>query len=248
MTIAGKPPSEGYSIVVRRPRRWPLLLLLLAAGTVLGWLASVPQAGPLLVAGSSRVLGWRPASYEQWARAEFERRWPGERPVNWAIAEAAVDLSRRQAMGRFKLALEAGEWGNDCSDFVACAVDAGLGVRSRLELGTRHHAYGEDPRLFSAHLWRPGMTVQPGDLVSVRHSPWYTPSDSACWHIGVVGVDGRVYDFTKLRRWNRPRYGRHELAWFVRHSPTPGEVILGRLKPQYRFRVEPLPPPRNRVD
>jgi hypothetical protein len=57
--------------------------------------------------------------------------------------------------------------------------------------------------------------------------------------VGVLGTDGQVYDFVKLVSWPEARYGRHPFAWFVRHC-GPGEVALGRLRPQYRYLLEPI--------
>jgi hypothetical protein len=184
------------------------------------------------------------AQYEAWARAEFERRHPGEKPLNWAIGQAAVEIYRQRPMGKFVLGVTPGVWGNDCSDFVACAVDEGLGVGARFRRRSNWHLLAPDPRLWQELRWHPGEPVQVGDVVVVRHSPWYEPTDAACSHVGIVGADGMVYDFTKLRRWPEARYGRSEFAWFVHNSRRPGEVTLRRLKPQYRYRIVPLPPPR----
>lgn len=184
------------------------------------------------------------ASYEEWARREFLRCHPGDKPRNWEVARAAERLYKAKPMGKFVLGLRKGYWGNDCSDFVACAIDDGLGVRARFRRGSDQHLLGEDRRLWEESDWTPGMAVQPGDVVSVRHSPWYAPTDASCSHVGIVGTDGMVYDFVKLRRWSDARYGRSDFDWFVRHNPSPGQVVIRRLNAAYRYRVDPLPQPR----
>ncbi len=142
-------------------------------------------------------------------------------------------------MGKFVLGLRTP--GNDCSDFVACCIDEGLGVGARFKRGSDRHLLGENRLLFERFVWRPGRTVMPGDTVDVRHSPWYPPNDRSCWHCGLVGSDGRVYDFTKLMSWPEPRYGRHTFAEFIRHCGEPGEVVIERLRWQYRYQAVPLP-------
>jgi len=179
--------------------------------------------------------------YETWARKQFAGAHPGCKPLNWAIARAAVELYQAKPMGKFVLCVEPGEWGNDCSDFVACAIDEGLGLKARFNRDSREHILGGDTSICKSLYWRPGDAVQPGDVLSVRHSPWYTPNEGACWHVGIVGSDGKVYDFTKLKRWKRARYGRHELDWFVRHSRGPKQVIIRRLAARYRYLIDPLP-------
>ena len=184
-----------------------------------------------------------PAEYERWARGEFARLHPGEKPLNWRLAEAAVRLHRLQPMGKFVLGIKPGVWGNDCSDFVDAVADEAFGVKARCLRGSTQTLIGTDPRYF-AYLPGDGKApVQPGDLVEVRHSPWYEPNPDACAHVGIVGADGMVYDFAKLRSWSQARYGRTPVAWFVRHSQQPGEVLIGRLRPQYRYLIEPIPPP-----
>ncbi len=198
--------------------------------------------------GQRLPLAWGPTrlsseAYERWARAEFFRRHPTEEPLNWRLAETAVALHRLRPMGKFVLAVQPGEWGNDCSDFVDCAIDEALGARARCFRGSRHHLVGLDARYFACDAWDGRAPVQPGDAVLVRHSPWYDPDPEAAWHIGLIGSDGMVYDFAKLRSWSQPRYGRNSFAWFVRYSPDPGEVLIGRLRPQYRYRITPIPVP-----
>lgn len=239
MTCRG-PRATGFTIGRRRPASWPWLLPLLLAAAAVGLFSR--DTAPLLAAGgavSEALVQPRRVRYESWARAEFERRYPGEKPVNWAVAEAAEAIWRAESMGPFVLGL--GEPGNDCSDFVDCAIDQGLGVGSRISRGEPEHRFGESSLVVYRFVWRPGLAVQPGDAVSIEHSPWYTPYDGACWHCGIVGTDGQVLDFTKLKRWSGPRYGRQTFAQFTRHSREPGQVVIARLRPQYRYRIEPLP-------
>lgn len=178
--------------------------------------------------------------YEQYARAEFFRHYPGQRPLNWRLAETAVRFHRERPMGKFVLALESGQWGNDCSDFVDCIADEALGAGARCFRDSKHHLLGTSPRYFDYFLWDGKSPIMPGDLILVRHSPWYEPDPAAGWHVGIMGPEGMTYDFAKLKRWTTPRYGRNSLAWFVRYSRGPGEVVIGRLRAQYRYRmVEP---------
>ena len=187
------------------------------------------------------VPAMRVTDYEQWARFQFDAKFPNSKPLNWDIAAAAVRLYKEQPMGRFVLAVRPGERGNDCSDFVACVIDEGLGAGARFRRGSDEHVLGEDRRLFDAITWSSGVTVQPGDVVNVRHSPWYKPYDGACRHVGIVGSDGQVYDFAKLKVWPKPRYGRSPFEEFARNSSGPGDVIIYRLAAEYRYRMAPLP-------
>lgn len=220
-------------------RRWVLagLGLLVLAGALAG--ASYWRTGRLRPTSLIPVLS--PEQYEAWARTEFARRHPGEQPLNWRLAETAVTFHRLQPMGKFVLAVKPGVWGNDCSDFVDCIADEALGARARCFRGSRDHLLGTSPRYFTYFLWDGRSPLQPGDLLTVRHSPWYDPDPDAAWHIGMLGPDGMVYDFVKLRRWSAARYGRNPLAWFLRYSQGPREVLIGRLRPQYRYLIEAVP-------
>jgi len=140
-----------------------------------------------------------------------------------------VRFYQTRPMGRFQLNV------NDCSDFVECIIDEALGAGARFERGSTDHLLGERAGLFDYSYWQPGMDVRPGDLVLIRHSPWYAPRQGSIGHEGVVGADGMVYDFVKLRRWRQARYGRHTFRWFVRNCHDPGDAGIGRLKPQYRY-------------
>ena len=173
------------------------------------------------------------------AKAAFARRFPGRRPLNEAIGDAAVRFHAQQPMGKFVLGLSTP--GNDCSDFVACCVDEGLGVKARFRRGSQTHLLGERWSLFEIHRYTVGMKLLPGDELAVRHSPWYAPSRRACWHVGIVGSDGLVYDFVKLRRWKQARYGRNKPDWFVRQSLGVGQCEVFRLHWRYRYAVDPLP-------
>jgi hypothetical protein len=164
-------------------------------------------------------------------RARFLTQRPDEKPLNWAIGEVAQRFHRNQPMGKFVLHQ------NDCSDFVECVIDEALGARARFKRGSNFHSIGLRTDVFDSWYWQPGEAVQPGDVISVEHSPWYTPYEGAIWHVGVVGADGAVYDFTKLRRWRQARYGRNTFEWFVRHSNYFGGVIVSRLKSEYRYKV-----------
>jgi len=221
-------------------KRIPVLVALLAVATVvcLRVLAQPDSWRPRLPYVPLTPHGPRDAEA---ARRWFAERYPGEKPLNHKIAAAVLELHRRRPMGKFVLGL--GAPGNDCSDFTAACVDHGLGVGARFDRGSAEHLLGERMSLYEEIDWRTGVVVQPGDQVSVRHSPWYPPNDKACWHVGIVGSDGQVYDFVKLRSWREARYGRHDFAWFVRHSQEPGQVILWRLHWRYRYRVGPLPAP-----
>ncbi|HEY3396437.1 MAG TPA: hypothetical protein VGM19_02160 [Armatimonadota bacterium] len=186
------------------------------------------------------------ARYEAWAAAQFAQRHPGEQPLNWRLARTAERFYRQQPMGKFVLSVTPGQWGNDCSDFVDCVVDEALGAGARcLRPGQRNHTLGSEASCFRYFVGAGRAPALPGDLVQVRHSPWYERSETACWHVGIVGADGMVYDFVKLMRWDQARYGRHPYAWFVAHSTGPREVIIGRLRPEYRYRLREISlPPR----
>lgn len=181
-----------------------------------------------------RPLDFRPGD-ENSARAEFQIKHPNEKPLNWAIGQVAMRFHRTRPMGRFVL------HENDCSDFVECVIDEALGAHARFKRGSDQHCIGERAGVFEYWYWQPGQAVQPGDIVHVAHSPWYAPQPDSIGHVGVVGADGHVYDFVKLRRWRQARYGRNDFHWFVRHSRHPQGVVIGRLKPEYRYQMKALP-------
>lgn len=212
-----------------------ICLILLALGVLL-WQAPPDQA-PRPPARPLRH--YRPptpwAVDEAWARRKFQAEHPNEKPLNWAIGQVAVRFYRTRPMGRFIL------HENDCSDFVECVIDEALGVQARFKRGSTEHRIGERAGVFDYWDWEPGQAIQPGDVVHVAHSPWYAPQPDSIGHVGVVGADGQVYDFVKLRRWRQARYGRHSFEWFVRHSRGPHQILIGRLKREYRYRVRALP-------
>ncbi|MGC9317470.1 MAG: hypothetical protein ACP5KN_05470 [Armatimonadota bacterium] len=191
---------------------------------------------------SGGLRGLSPEEYERWARQRFEHRHPGDKPLNWRIADVALEMYRREPMGRFVL------HENDCSDFVGCVIDEALGFGARFRrAGDEHLLCGEGGALrrwlFEVRRLPDVGPVQPGDVVSVRHSPHYPPHDDSIGHVGVVGPRGRVIDFCKLKSWSAARYGRHGLEWFI-HNCGPDEVRIGRLRPQYRYRVLEIARPR----
>jgi len=226
---------------MRRPARYAVLgaalgVLLLALGAML--LAArlgvavpgMPRfAGPLMTA----------RQYEAYAREQFLKRHPGEKPLNWAIAETAEQFRQSQPMGRFVLNE------NDCSDFVGCVVDHALGAGTRFERDSTDHALcgegGSLPgSLFLTKRLEDARPVQPGDIIGVYHSPWYPPHEDTIGHVGVVGPDGRVIDFVKLKSWSEARYGQSEFDWFI-HNCRPDEVVVSRLRPEYRYRMLDVP-------
>ncbi len=175
--------------------------------------------------------------YEEWARKDFYRSHPGEKPLNWKIAAKAEEFYRTEPMGRFVL------HENDCSDFVDSVIDDALGAKARFRRDSEDHLLAWRRSPWDWFYWDREHPLLPGDEISVEHSPHYAPHEGAIRHCGIVGTDGHVYDWTKLKSWGSDRYGRHSVEWFTRHSPNPKGVIVRRLKPQYRYRVEPLPIP-----
>jgi len=187
------------------------------------------MAPPALSKGGAQDL-----SYEEWARREFERRHPGEKPLNWRIAAKAEEFRETQPMGRFVLDR------NDCSDFVDAIVDDALGAQARFRRPHGDHILVARP-IWDVFYWDRRSPLQPGDELHVRHSPWYPPSDEAPWHVAVIGTDGMAYDWTKLRSWSSDRYGCHSVEWYTRNSLGPKDTVIARLAPQYRYLIEPLP-------
>lgn len=208
------------------------LALLAVGGGVLwwrGWLAP----GPRLMS---------PEAYETYARERFAREHPGEKPLRLVIGETAERFYRARPMGKFVLSLRWGQWGNDCSDFVECVVDEALGVGARFKRGSQQHLVGTGARFFGDVPWDRVSPLLPGDILAVAHSPWYRPYEGANWHVGIVGADGQVYDFVKLKRWPEARYGRNSVRWFVRHATGPDEVTVGRLRPEYCYKLREVVP------
>jgi hypothetical protein len=213
----------------------------LAAAAIGLWVLAFRQPGPR---GLSREMA-PPAPpkqeapelpYEEWARREFEKRHPGEKPLNWRIAAKAEEFRETRPMGRFVLDQ------NDCSDFVDAITDDALGAQARFRRPHGDHILIGRP-IWDVFYWNHRSPLQPGDELHVRHSPWYPPSEEAPWHVAVIGTDGMAYDWTKLRSWSSDHYGRHSVEWYTRNSLGPGEVVIARLAPQYRYLIEPLPIP-----
>jgi len=205
-------------------------LAMLAVGALLAWSRLRPE-----LARGGHLGPIARAQYEHWARERFMARHPGERPLNWRIAEAADRFHAERPMGRFVL------HENDCSDFVGCVIDEALGPGARFTRDGGQHVLcgpgGSLPGwLFEVQTLPEMGAAQPGDVVHVRHSPHYAPHDDSISHVGVMGADGRVVDFTKLKSWPEARYGRHEFAWFIRYC-APEEVWIGRLRPEFRYLV-----------
>ncbi len=212
----------------------PTLAVLLVAAGAIGWVAYSHWRG--------RPVTMSEAEFESYARERFIREHPGEKPLDWAIGAAAERFYKAKPMGKFVLSLEVGKWGNDCSDFVNCAIDEGVGVKARFKRGSTQHLVGESFGLFRYVLWDRKSPLRPGDVLSVAHSPWYDPYKGANWHVGVVGTDGMVYDFVKLKSWSGPRYGRHAPEWFIRHSSGKMEVAVTRLRAEYAYKLKSITP------
>jgi len=212
-------------------------LALLAAAGALVW-SRAGLAGP-----GAPGVGVRPMSaqeYERWARGQFLARYPDQKPLNWAIGRSAEEFRATKPMGKFVL------HENDCSDFVGCVVDHALGAGARFERDSEQHALcgaggALDWRLFVSRWLTDLDAVQPGDVVGMRHSPWYPPREESIGHVGVIGTDGYAYDFVKLKSWSEARYGRTKFEWFIRNN-QPEEVVISRLRPEYRYRIIELRP------
>ncbi len=211
------------------------------AGVIVGALV-LAAAGVGLLARSlppGTALPITQEQFEQRARQQFLGRWPDEEPLNWAIARTVAKFHETHPMGKFIL------HENDCSDFVGCVVDHALGAGARFERGSEDHALCGRGGAVRRRLFRtrrlPGVdAVQPGDVVGVRHSPWYPPKEETIGHVGIIGPGGFVYDFVKLRTWRTARYGRVKFEWFIRHT-TPEQVYISRLRPEYRYRLREVP-------
>jgi len=190
-----------------------------------------------LVDGGRALTVRRPAftDPEVAARRDFYRNHPGEQPLNWQIGRTAEAFHRMRPMGRFRLHK------NDCSDYVDCIVDEALGAKARFQRSSDRHLLSPQRRLWDVFYWDRREPLLPGDAVSVEHSPHYDPYEGAIWHVGVIGADGRVYDWSKLRSWSSDRYGCNSVEWFTRHATGPRSVVVWRLKAVYRYKARPLP-------
>jgi hypothetical protein len=172
--------------------------------------------------------------YERRARSHFYRHHPGQRPLNWEVANVARRMHADRPMGTFSL------HENDCSDFVDCAIDEALGYGPRYDRRGGHIGRNLDD-LWHTFAWDGAQALVPGDIIRVRHSPWYPPDPDACSHVGLIGPDGMVYDWTKLKSWNQARYNRVSVSEFVRNCRVPGQVWVWRLHPKYRYRIAAIP-------
>jgi hypothetical protein len=172
------------------------------------------------------------------AQRDFCRNHPGEKPLNWLIGKKAQEFHRLKPMGRFRLHK------NDCSDYVDCIVDDALGAKARFRRHSDQHILSRTRGLWDIFYWDHHAPLLPGDIISVEHSPHYEPYEGAIWHVGVIGADGRVYDWSKLRSWPSDRYGCNTVGWFTQHTPGPRSVIIWRLKAVYRYRARPIPLPQ----
>ncbi|MBM3501340.1 MAG: hypothetical protein FJX74_22025, partial [Armatimonadetes bacterium] len=132
---------------------------------VLAW-RSAPDARPAAPnSGSAEAPRGPSIPYEEWARLEFLRRHPGEKPLNWRIGQKAEEFAREHAMGRFVLHR------NDCSDFADCVLDDALGAKARFRREADRHILASEPSLWEFYRWEPASALIPGDELAVRHSP-----------------------------------------------------------------------------
>ena len=227
--------------MTRRPTIWVIVGALAGLGllTALGLVVAGRLGLPVPGLARMSVPAMSEAEYERWAREQFLAGHPGEEPLNWAIARAAMEFHDSRPMGRFVL------HENDCSDFVGCVVDHALGAAARFERESEEHALcgkgGAVRRtLFVTRHLQNMDAVQPGDIVGVRHSPWYPPKEDSIGHVGMVGPDGKVLDFVKLISWSQARYGCTEFEWFI-HNCAPEQVYISRLCPEYRYLIADVP-------
>lgn len=221
-----------------RSRRRILIAAAVVALAVVLAVAAIIYAGEYPVCNVPGVLAARQTILgddEEAARRHFYENHPNEKPLNWTIARTAVEYHERRPMGKFTLHQ------NDCSDFTDCIVDEALGYKAREARGSDRHIAMTNRLLWDVIVWDGAERLLPGDVVSVRHSPWYAPNPRSCGHVGIIGSDGMVYDWTKLIAWDSPRYGRNTVEWFTKNSPTPGNVWVWRLRPRYRYMLDPLP-------
>jgi len=217
--------------------RWSTAIVLVVVVGVLAayvtWYV-VPDTGPLPeIPGLSRIRIDR----DEHARKQFYRECPGEKPLNWKIAAKAEELHRTKPMGKFVL------HENDCSDFEEAIIDDALGAKARFRRDSSRHILSRQKRLWRIYYWDRATPLLPGDAISLRHSPHYRPYEGAIWHVGVIGTDGMVYDWSKLKSWSAGRYGRNTVERFARYSHGAKDIIIRRLKAEYRYRARPLPVP-----
>ncbi|MBI3920793.1 MAG: hypothetical protein HY318_05185 [Armatimonadetes bacterium] len=137
------------------------------------------------------------------------------------IAQLAMEMVRTQSLGRYRLG------SNDCTNFVARAVEKGAGI------SLPNHDFDKlenrELQYFTYFALPDGSatsTILPGDVL------WLIPRRGIS-HVGVVGTDRRVYHFSKLR--GQPqRYAAERLPVFLKH-------FKAGLKQCVVFRLERLP-------
>ncbi len=221
---------------MRKTKLFTVLLLSLVFVGAATW-AVLCMASPL------SELGWQwlqqalpeAESYEARARRHFCQHNSGEKPLNWRLAEVAEEFHEKKPMGQFIL------HSNDCSDFTDAIADEALGYKARFNRDSNEHVAANMRDLWMYIYWDGAEPLIPGDMISVRHSPWYPPDPNACSHVGMLGTDGMVYDWTKLKSWKQPRYGCNSVKWFIHNCSEPGQIRVYRLRPQYRYCIRHIP-------
>lgn len=208
-----------------------LLAIICAVGVYAVWRSGLPIPGATSVARRFR------ARTEAELRRDFYREHPGEKPLNWLLAEKADAMHAAEPMGKFVLHK------NDCSDYMEAVVDDALGAQARHKRGSDKHILTRTRKLWDVFYWDGKEPLLPGDQVSVAHSPHYPPKTGSIGHCGIIGSDGKVRDWSKLRSWSSSRYGRNSVEWFTRHAPPPKGVVISRLRAEYRYRARRIPLP-----
>jgi len=213
------------------------LVVVVAAGAVwwVAWHHEPPSEPEPVVVVQAPVEQSPPLPYEEWARREFLENHPGEKPLNWEIAQAAEGFYQSMPMGGFTL------HANDCSDFADSVLDEALGAKARFNRRSPYHVVSIDGTLWDFFYWNGEEPLQAGDEINVQHSPHYAPFNGATRHCGIIGTDGNVYDWTKIRSWSTSRYGCYTINYFTRHCHSDRDVIIRRMKPQFRYLIEPVP-------
>ncbi|MEI6501783.1 MAG: hypothetical protein WCP21_12250, partial [Armatimonadota bacterium] len=147
---------------MRRPLlRWGLTALV-AASALCGLYEAYHRLSVLRNAPSPGI--------EAVAHAYFLRYHRGEKPLNHNIARAAVAMYKARPMGRFVLGITPPDTGNDCSDFVACAIDEGVGAGARFRRHSQRHLIAQQSRYFDSFWWDRRTPLLPGDSLAVAHS------------------------------------------------------------------------------
>jgi len=209
-----------------------LVLAAAAAALYFLWPPNLPRPGATSVARSYR------GRTEAELRQDFYRKHPGEKPLNWPIAEKADAMHEAEPMGKFVLHK------NDCSDYMEAVVDDALGAQARFKRDSDTHILTRTRKLWDVYYWDGKTPLLPGDQVSVAHSPHYPPKAGSIGHCGIIGTDGQVRDWSKLKSWSGSRYGRNSVEWFTRHAPPPRGVVISRLRAEYRYEARRIPLPQ----